>query len=82
MSSDSEKESSGTSVAAQSKDCDGSSYRMANKGKGILKRKFSPDSPDASSPRNFIGVSWISKYIWGVNIKSILPGPNEQKKGN
>lgn len=50
------------------------------KAKGILKRKLSPDSPDSSFPWNFIGVSCVSKYIWGVNIKNILLGPKEQKK--
>lgn len=47
-----------------------------------MRRKFSLDSPDGSFPWNFTGVSWISRYIWGVNIKNTFPGPKEQKKGN
>lgn len=43
----------GTSVAAELKDCDGSSYSMTNQEEGILKRELNPDSPGWFLPLEF-----------------------------
>lgn len=39
------------------------------------------DSPYGSFPWNFIGESWLSIHIWGVERKNISQGSQEQKQG-